>query len=80
MTDPAQEDISTKTLFVLVILVLVVSSIGAWATVSYVPATSQAAQAGTSYQQAKVGFAVQPPEEHSDSSSGHIALEITGGE
>ncbi|MBR9701071.1 hypothetical protein GOV11_04355 [Candidatus Woesearchaeota archaeon] len=75
---PQPEDISPKTLFVLVVLVLVVSFIGAWVSISQVaapgqlPLTSDDSGDNSAY----VGFSIKGPVYDSDGASGKVVLNI----
>jgi len=80
MTEEQQDDISSRTLFVLVILVLVVSFIGAWVSMTQVGQLSAPAKESHSSDGAQVAFAISNgPEPDTNSqpvSTGQVAFAI----
>lgn len=72
---PQENDISSRTLTVLVVLTLAVSFIGAWASMSQVMLLSGSpVQPSTT---AQVSFVIEePPQPSADNAAGKVAFEI----
>ena len=72
-----QQDISSRTLFVLVVLVLVVSFIGAWVSMTQVGGlTYQGAATDPGTDTAHVAFTIEESPDHEISATGEVAFAI----
>lgn len=71
---PAEQDLSSRVVLVLVVLALAVSFIGAWASISYVMSVSSPPQPAPAAD-AQVSFTIEPPA--TDNAVGKVAFEIT---
>lgn len=81
-SSPESSDLSNKTILALVVLTLVVSFIGAWASISQVMLLGLSEGSDSSVQapssEGKVGFSIErPPAPMTESASGLVAFSLT---
>lgn len=84
LSSSESSDLSNKTILALVVLTLVVSFIGAWASISQVMQLGASDGAGSFAQapssEGRVGFSIErPPEPLTESASGMVAFSLTDG-